>query len=127
MLPPYAAIIRHPLGGRSRVFYWNVAQKTKYRQKWKRKDENGTAKHPKGISLSQKIDLLDIVVAVVGVVAVFFHHDGKAHGVYLGVLAGGQRLHDDMFGAVDDDLRSLHLAHPLVVQDAAMANPRFPK
>ncbi|EDP21655.1 hypothetical protein FAEPRAM212_01476 [Faecalibacterium prausnitzii M21/2] len=36
MLPPYAAIIRHPLGGRSRVFYWNVAQKTKYRQKWEK-------------------------------------------------------------------------------------------
>ena len=36
MLPPYAAIIRHPLGGRSRAFYWNVAQKTKYRQKWEK-------------------------------------------------------------------------------------------
>ena len=29
---------------------------------------------------------LDIVVAVVGVVAVFLHHDGKAHGVYLRIL-----------------------------------------
>ena len=109
MLPPYAAIIRHPLGGRSRAFYWNVAQKTKCRQKWKRKDENGTEKHPKGISLSRKIDLLNIVVAVVGVVAVFLHHDGKAHGVYLGVLATGQRLHDDVLRAVHNDFRSFGL------------------
>ena len=33
--------------------------------------------------------LLDVVVAVVGVVAVFFHHDGKAHGVHLRVFAAG--------------------------------------
>ena len=43
---------------------------------------------------------LDIVVAVVGVMAVFFHYDGKAHGVYLGVLAGSQRLHDDVLRTV---------------------------
>ncbi len=36
VLPPYAPIIGHPLGGRSRVFYWNVAQKTKYKQKWEK-------------------------------------------------------------------------------------------
>ena len=49
-----------------------------------------------------------------------FHHDGEAHGIHLSALAAGKGLHDDMFGAVDDDLRSLHLAHPLVVQDTAL-------
>ena len=29
VLPPYAPIIEYPPGGRSSVFYWNVAQKTK--------------------------------------------------------------------------------------------------
>ena len=49
-----------------------------------------------------------------------FHHDGEAHGVHLGVLAGGQRLYDDMLGAVDDDLCRLKLADALVVEDAAL-------
>ena len=49
-----------------------------------------------------------------------FHHDGEAHGVHFGALAAGQRLHDDVFGAVDDDLRRLRLADALVVQDAAL-------
>ena len=49
-----------------------------------------------------------------------FHHDGEAHGIYLSALAAGKGLHDDMLGAVDDDLRSLHLAHPLVVQDTVL-------
>ena len=49
-----------------------------------------------------------------------FHHDGEAHGIHLSALAAGKGLHDDMFGAVDDDLRGLHLAHPLVVQDAVL-------
>ena len=49
-----------------------------------------------------------------------FHHDGEAHGVHLSVLAGGQRLYDDMFGAVDDDLCRLKLADALVVEDAAL-------
>ena len=43
-----------------------------------------------------------------------FHDDGEAHGVHLGVLAGGQRLHDDVLGAVDDDLRRLGFADALV-------------
>ena len=55
-----------------------------------------------------------------------FHHDGKAHGVYLGVLAGGQRLHDDMLGAVDDDLCRLKLTDALVVEDAAL-RPQHPQ
>ena len=37
--PPYGPIIGHPLGGRSSVFYWNVAQKTKFGQKCQRKSE----------------------------------------------------------------------------------------
>ena len=49
-----------------------------------------------------------------------FHHDGEAHGIHLSALAAGKGLHDDMFGAVDDDLRGLHLAHPLVVQDTVL-------
>ena len=52
--------------------------------------------------------------------AELFHHDGEAHGVHLGVLAGGQRLYDDMLGAVDDDLCRLKLADALVVEDAAL-------
>ena len=63
---------------------------------------------------------LIVVVAVVRVVADLFHHDGEAHGVHLGVLAGGQRLYDDMLGAVDDDLCRLKLADALVVEDAAL-------
>jgi len=35
-----------------------------------------------------------------------FHHDGEAHGIHLSALAAGKGLHDDMFGAVDDDLRA---------------------
>ena len=41
--PPYGPIIGHPLGGRSSVFYWNVAQKTKFGQKCQRKIGNPTA------------------------------------------------------------------------------------
>ena len=74
------------------------------------------ASSPKGRALV----LLIVVVAVVGVVADLFHHDGEAHGVHLGVLAGGQRLYDDMLGAVDDDLCRLKLADALVVEDAAL-------
>ena len=56
-----------------------------------------------------------------------FHHDGEAHGIHLCALAAGKGLHDDMLGAVDDDLRSFHLAHPLVVQDAVLGtqNPQL--
>ncbi|MFR2830549.1 hypothetical protein [Faecalibacterium sp.] len=54
MLPPYVAIIRHPLGGRSRVFYWNVAQKTKYRQKWKRKAERSAVFEVDATAASRK-------------------------------------------------------------------------
>ena len=61
-----------------------------------------------------------IIVAVVRVVPHLFHHDGEAHGIHLSALAAGKGLHDDMLGAVDDDLRGLHLAHPLVVQDAVL-------
>ena len=57
--------------------------------------------------------LLDVVIAVVGVVAVFFHHDGKAHGVHLRVFAAGQRLNDDVLRAVHDDLGSLGGSHTL--------------
>ena len=51
----------------------------------------------------------------------------KPMGVHLGALAAGKGLHDDMLGAVDDDLRSFHLAHPLVVQDAVLGtqNPQL--
>ena len=70
--------------------------------------------------------LLDVVVAVVGVVAVFFHHDGKAHGVHLGVFAAGQRLHDDVLRAVHDDLGGLGGSHTLVVQHAALG-PQYPQ
>ena len=56
---------------------------------------------------------------MVRVMADLFHHDGEAHGVHLGALAAGQRLHDDMLGAVDDDLRRLYLADALVVQNAS--------
>ena len=49
-----------------------------------------------------------------------FYHDGESHGIHLSALAAGKGLHDDMLGAVDDDLRGLHLAHPLVVQDTAL-------
>ena len=69
---------------------------------------------------------LDIVVAVVGVVAVFLHHDGKAHGVYLRVLAGSQRLHDDVLRAVHDDLGGFRFAYALVVQDAVL-RPQHPQ
>ena len=69
---------------------------------------------------------LDIVVAVVGVVAVFLHHDGKAHGVYLSVLAGSQRLHDDVLRAVHNDFRSLGLTDALVVQNAVLG-PQHPQ
>lgn len=41
--------------GKVKSFYWNVAQKTKYRQKWKRKDENGIAKHPKVFRCPEKL------------------------------------------------------------------------
>ena len=69
---------------------------------------------------------LDIVVAVVGVMAVFLHHDGEAHGVYLGVLAGSQRLHDDVLRTVHNDLRSLGLTDALVVQNAVLS-PQHPQ
>ena len=41
-------------------------------------------------------------------------------GFTSGALAAGKGLHDDMLGAVDDDLCGLHLAHPLVVQDTVL-------
>ena len=58
--------------------------------------------------------------------AVFLHHDGKAHGVHLGVLAGSQRLHDDVLRTVHDDLRSLGLTDALVVQNAVLS-PQHPQ
>ena len=57
---------------------------------------------------------------------VLLHHDGKAHGVHLRVLAGSQRLHDDVLRAVHDDLGGFKLAYALVVQDAVL-RPEHPQ
>ena len=57
---------------------------------------------------------------------VLLHHDGKAHGVHLRVLAGSQRLHDDVLRAVHDDLGSFRFAYALVVQDAVL-RPEHPQ
>ena len=59
--PPYGPIIGHPLGGRSSVFYWNVAQKTKFGQKCQRKIRNPTAGVPEKLPVCRCAPLCEKV------------------------------------------------------------------